>query len=550
MNVRSPVSGRSLLALLLAFTLVWMGSLGCRKLVTPDEGRYAEISREMALSGNWVTPRLNGIKYFEKPPLQYWATAAAFEVFGETEFAARLWTGFAGLLAVLATLFTGRRLFGGEAGLLAAATCASSLLFVFMGHFNALDMGLAGCLQLTLCAFLLAQQGTPQAARRWMLAAWAALALAVLAKGLVALVLTGATLVLYSLATRDWSPWRRLDAVRGVAVFLAVAAPWFVAVSLANPEFARFFFIHEHFERFLTKTHGRVEPAWYFLPVLAIGFLPWTTMALQAVPAAWRREAEGFQPRRFLLLWCFVVMAFFSASGSKLPSYILPLLPPLALLLGEALPRVGARALLAHLGFVAALASAALILAPKVAGLGDESSLPEAMADYAVWLAASAALWLAAALGALWLAARGRRLAALLLLAGGSLGGGLGALLGHDTLARTQSAYHIAQEIKPQLGPETPFYSISMHDQTLPFYLGRTLTLVAYRDEFDFGLRQEPGKSVPTLGEFRRRWAADADAFAIMRPSVHQQLAGDASLGFDVVARDPRRVIVRKRRQP
>jgi hypothetical protein len=89
-----------------------------------------------------------------------------------------------------------------------------------------------------------------------------------------------------------------------------------------------------------------------------------------------------------------------------------------------------------------------------------------------------------------------------------------------------------------------------MHDQTLPFYLGRTLTLVAYRDEFDFGLRQEPGKSVPTLGEFRRRWAADADAFAIMRPSVHQQLAGDASLGFDVVARDPRRVIVRKRRQP
>lgn len=550
MDHRSSVSGRRLLALLLAFALVWMGTLGARKLVTPDEGRYAEISREMALAGDWVTPRLNGIKYFEKPPLQYWATAAAFKAFGETEFAARLWTGLAGFIAVLATFFAGRRLFGGEAGLLAAAVCASSLLFVLMGHFNALDMGLTGCLHVTLCAFLLAQQGTPREARRWMLVAWAALALAVLAKGLVALVLTGATLVLYSLATRDFSPWRRLAPLRGLLVFLAVAAPWFVAVSLANPEFARFFFIHEHFERFLTQTHGRVEPVWYFLPVLAIGFLPWTTLALQAVPAAWRRTGEGFQPHRFLLLWCFVVMAFFSASGSKLPSYILPLFPALALLLGEALPRFGTRALAGHLGLVAALASAALILAPKVAGLGDASTLPEAMADYSVWLAAAAALWLAAALGALWLAVRGRRLAALLLLAGGSLGGGLGALLGHDSLARTQSAYHIAQEIKPLLRADTPFYSIRMHDQTLPFYLGRTVTLVAYRDEFDFGLRQEPGKAVPTLDEFRRRWAAAGDAFAIMRPDVHQQLAADAALGFELVARDPRRVVVRKRRQP
>ena len=542
------LSGRRLLALLLVFALVWLGSLGCRKLVTPDEGRYAEISREMALSGDWVTPRLNGIKYFEKPPLQYWATAAAFKVFGETEFAARLWTGLAGFIAVLATLFTGRRLFGNAAGLLSAAICASSLLFVFMGHFNALDMGLAGCLHLALCGFLLAQQGSTQDGRLWMPAVWAALALAVLAKGLVALVLTGATLVLYSLATRDFSPWRRLDLLRGLVVFLALAAPWFVAVSLANPEFARFFFIHEHFERFLTKTHGRVEPAWYFLPVLAIGFLPWTTMALQAVPASWRRTGEGFQPRRFLLLWCLVVLGFFSASGSKLPSYILPLIPALALLAGEALPRLGARALLAHLGLVAALASAALILAPKVAGLGDESTLPEAMADYSVWLAAAAALWLAAALGALWLAARGRRLAALLLLAGGSLGGGLGALLGHDSLARTQSAYHIAQEIKPLLRPDAPFYSLNMHDQTRPFYLGRTVTLVAYRDEFDFGLRQEPEKAVPTLDEFRRRWAADADAFAVMRPDVYAGFSADPA--FELVTRDPRRVVVRKRRQP
>ncbi len=536
---------RRLIALGLAFALVWMGTLGCRKLVTPDEGRYAEISREMALSGDWVTPRLNGIKYFEKPPLQYWATAAAFNVLGETEFAARLWTGFAGLLAVLATWFTGRRLFGAHAGLIGAAVCASSLLFVFMGHFNALDMGLAGMLHLTLCGFLLAQQGSARESRRWMLAAWAALALAVLAKGIVALVLTGGTLVLYSLATRDFSPWKRLAPVSGPLLFLAVAAPWFIAVSAANPEFARFFFIHEHFERFLTKTHGRVEPAWYFLPVLAIGFLPWTAAALHAVvPASWRREGEGFQPRRFLLLWCVVVLGFFSASGSKLPSYILPLFPALALLAGDALPRLSARVLRGHIVVLALLASAALILAPRAAGLGDE--IPGAMAEYAKWLTASAAVLLAATLAALWLAVRERRTGALLLVGGGAFLAGTGALLGHDSLSRTQSAYHIALEIKPLLRPDTPFYSVNMHDQTLPFYLGRTVTLVQYRDEFDFGLRQEPQHAVPTIAEFRQRWLADAEAFAIMRPDLYAGFAADPA--FELVARDPRRVVVRKRR--
>lgn len=541
------MTARRLVAIALAFALVWMGTLGYRKLVTPDEGRYAEISREMALSGDWVTPRLNGIKYFEKPPLQYWATAAAFKVFGETEFAARLWTGFAGLLAVLATFFTGRRLFGAEAGLIGAAVCASSLLFVFMGHFNALDMGLAGMLHLAICGFLLAQQGSAREGRRWMLAAWAALALAVLAKGIVALVLTGGTLVLYSLATRDFSPWKRFAPVSGTLLFLAVAAPWFVAVSAANPEFARFFFIHEHFERFLTKTHGRVEPAWYFLPVLAIGFLPWTAAVLHAtVPAAWRREGEGFKPRRFLLLWCVVVLGFFSASGSKLPSYILPMLPALALLAGDALPRLSDRALRGHLAVLAVLASAALILAPKAAGLDEE--VPGAMAEYAQWLTASAAALLAATLAALWLAVRERRLAALLVVAGGAFLASTGALLGHDSLSRTQSAYHIASAVKPLLRPDVPFYSVHMHDQTLPFYLGRTVTLVEYRDEFDFGLRQEPQHAVQTIAEFKQRWQTDADAFAIMRPGMHRQLAADPALAMEEVARDPRRVVVRKRR--
>lgn len=539
-----------LLAALLAFALVWFGTLDYRKLTKPDEGRYAEIPREMAASGDWLTPRLNDIKYFEKPPLQYWATAAAYTAFGENEWTARLWTGLTGFLGVLLAWLTGRRLFGPQAGLLAAATLASSLLYLGMGHFNALDMGLAFFLEVAFCGFLLAQAHThKEGGRRWMLLAWAGLALAVLSKGIVALVLTGATLVLYSLLTRDFSPWRKFEFARGLALFVLIAAPWFIAVSLANPEFAHFFFIHEHFERFLTKAHRRYQPGWYFIPVLLVGALPWTTLALQSLVGAWRRRTEtAFQPRRFLLLWCVVVFGFFSASSSKLPSYILPLFPALALLLGDTLGRIGQigrRALLGHIGMVAAIALVCLVLAPRVALRADAETPIEMIGPYADWLTASAALWLLGSLIAIALAWKNQSTAAVLALAASSMLAGTGALLGHENLSRSNSAYHIAMKVKPLLSAGVPFYSIEMYDQTLPFYMERTVTLVAHQDEMAFGIQQEPGKWIASTEEFKRRWQADADAFAIMTPDRHEALRQEG-LPMTEVARDTRRVIIRK----
>lgn len=536
-----------LLLVLLAFTLVWFGTLDYRRLTKPDEGRYAEIPREMAASGDWLTPRLNGIKYFEKPPLQYWATAAAYTAFGENEWTARLWTGLTGFLGVLLAWFAGRRLFGPEAGLLAATTLASSLLYLGMGHFSALDMGLAFFLEVAFCGFLLAQQSaTKQDSRRWMLLAWAGLALAVLSKGIVAPVLTGATLVLYSLLTRDFSPWRRFEFVRGLALFLLIAAPWFVAVSLANPEFAHFFFIHEHFERFLTKAHRRYQPGWYFIPVLLVGALPWTTLALQSLAQAWYRRTEtNFQPRRFLLLWCVVVFGFFSASSSKLPSYILPLFPAMALLLGDALTRVGRKPLLGHVGIVAAIALICLVLAPRVALRADAETPIEMIGPYADWLTASAALWLLGCLAAIALAWKNRSTAAVLALAASSIVAGMGALLGHENLSRSNSAYHIAMKVKPLLSVGVPLYSVEMYDQTLNFYIERTVTLVAHQDEMAFGIRQEPGKWIASTEEFKRRWQADVDAFAIMTPDKHEVLHQEG-LPMTEVARDTRRVIIRR----
>lgn len=544
----TAISRRALFALFVAFAAIWFSTLEMRKLIKPDEGRYAEIAREMAASGDWVTPRLNGIKYFEKPPLQYWTTAAAFKAFGEHHWTARLWTGFTGFCGVLLAYFAGRRLFGANAGLLAAAVLASSVMYFALAHLNTLDMGLTFFLQLAVCAFLLANQSKtpPRVQRNWMLVAWAAAGFAILSKGLLALVLPGATLIAYSLAARDFSPWRRMHLLPGLALLLAITAPWFVAVSLANPEFPHFFFIHEHFERFLSPGHRRTQPWWYFAPVLLAGALPWATMALHALAGAWRRHAgdEG-RAARFLALWSALTFVFFSASSSKLPSYVVPILPAFALLTGAWLARVGARTVQGHLALVLLIALAALAVAPLVSRRADAETPIDMMQGLENWLIAATLAWAAATVAALWLARRGRvPLAALALAVGGcSLSAGLA--LGHDRLSRSNSAYHIAAELRPMLAPGVPFYSVRMYDQTLPFYLKRTVTLVEYTDEMGFGLQQEPNRALPTLAQFEARWGTDREAFAVMEGETYELLR-QRGLPMTIAARDTRRIIVRK----
>jgi 4-amino-4-deoxy-L-arabinose transferase-like glycosyltransferase len=291
-----------------------------RRLANPDEGRYSEIAREMALSGDWVTPRLNGIKYFEKPPLQYWATAGIFRAFGESEVTARLYVGLCGLATILVAAYASRRLGSPETRRGAVLALFSSPYFMALGTIVTLDMGVTLWITATLAAWLLAEDAlerTGRPARGWLAAAWAAMALAVLSKGLIGIVFPAAAIFFHCVLRRDAAPLKRLGWTYGVPVFLAIAAPWFVAVSRANPEFARFFFIHEHFERFLTHEARRVQPWWFFLPIVAIGFLPWTFAMPAAIAHAWRAEAgRRFQPLRVALLWCAIVVLFFSVSGS------------------------------------------------------------------------------------------------------------------------------------------------------------------------------------------------------------------------------------------
>jgi len=538
-----------LLALLLAFALLWFGTLDQRRLINPDEGRYSEIPREMVASGDWLTPRLNGIKYFEKPALQYWATAAAFTVFGEHHWSARLWPALTGFLGVLATAFATAKLFGPQAGLIAGAVLAGSVLWNVIGHVNTLDMGVSFFLAAAVFALCLGQrdQANPRESRRWQDAAWVLLALAVLSKGLIGLVLPAATVVAYALWQRDWGFILRIRPLRGLLILLAITAPWFIAVSLANPEFAHFFFIHEHFQRFLTKAHGRYQPIWYFVPILLIGMLPWLGSLVQGIAAGFRLEAgRRFQPRRFLLIWAALVFVFFSVSSSKLASYILPIFPALAALIGLHLAGYAtARRIEWHALPAVIVGGGCLPLVPYVTRFANDQVPAALYAAYQPWLYGGAGALLMGGIAAFWLGRQGRSVAAACSLAFGGFAFGQGFLLGHDSLGSVNSAHDVAAAIRPQVQRDAPFFSVNTYDQSLQFYLQRTTTMVAYRDELGFGISQEPAKFIPDLAGFEQAWNAAPVAWALMSPATWKEMS-QKGLPMTEVVRDTRRVIVRK----
>jgi 4-amino-4-deoxy-L-arabinose transferase-like glycosyltransferase len=535
---------------LLAFLVVMVGVDNAdRPLAHPDEGRYAEISREMAASGDWVTPRLNGIKYFEKPPLQLWAGAAAFRAFGEVEFAARLYGYACALLTVALVGFTGRRVGPPGTGLAAMLALAASPYFLGLAGVVTLDMGLTLWTTAAFCAYVRARAAPDGSAgrRRWLLAGWAALGLAVLSKGLVGLALPAGALALHCVARRDLRALADLEWAYGPIVFTAVAAPWFVAVAYANPEFAQFFFVHEHFQRFLTTSHGRSEPWWYFAPIVVAGFLPWMLALPSAIVHAWRVErfGGGAQPFRFAVLWGAFVVVFFSLSGSKLPTYVLPAFPPLALVLGRYLAETPPARLAPFAAPVALVALALGGVAWMSPSHAREAWTAGLYAQARPWAVAAAAALFAAALAAPAILRRGHRWLGIAVVAIGIVG--MADLLeeAYERMHPRQSGFALAGKLRPHVTPATRLYSVRIYDQTLPFYLRRTFTLVDYTDEFATGLAAEPGHDVPRLEDFPARWLEPGGAVAIIHPDTYPVLRAQG-LPMQVLHEDPRRVLVRK----
>jgi 4-amino-4-deoxy-L-arabinose transferase-like glycosyltransferase len=546
----NEISHKRLWWLLIAVAVIWFSNLEYRKLIKPDEGRYAEIPREMVASGDWITPRLNDLKYFEKPPLQYWTTAVAYEVFGEHQWTSRLWAGLTGFAGILLIWFVGLRLFGREAANYAAILLGSSMLYALMGHINTLDMGVTFFITLGIVALLIAQQDN-KASRNWMVLAWAALGLAVLSKGLMGLVLPGAALFIYMVVQRDFSVLKRMHWLAGLTVFLLITAPWFYLVMKANPEFFQKFFIYEHFTRFTTKELGRYQPWYYFIPILLLGMLPWTVLMFDTLFSTWRssRLPDGrdkrFNPARFLLVWAVFIYLFFTVSDSKLPSYLLPMFPALALLMGRQLVGISVRRLFWMIVPVLPLALLGVVMAPFTARLADTPLQVQGYSAYAWWLLAAALVWSLGVIAALVLLRRGneRKFAAVVVLALGTLVAAQLGASGYNTIARERSGYYIAEAIRPYVKAGEPFYSVDTYEQTLPFYLKRTFTLVQYQDEMAFGIIQEPQRYIPDYASFAKVWQAQPAALAMMPVPTYQQLR-QMGLAMKIIYEDPQYIVV------
>jgi 4-amino-4-deoxy-L-arabinose transferase-like glycosyltransferase len=316
----------ALAAVCYVFFFHGLGSIG---LLGPDEPRYAAVAREMLMSSDYITPRLYGSPWFEKPVLMYWLAAIGFKVLGVGEAGVRLPSALAATISVFVIYWCGRKLWGRAAGFIAALILATSIGCFAFARAASMDMLLMTCLTLALAFFLVARNDSTSRSRLWFNAFYAALGLGVLAKGPVALLLPILSLAGFALVrgTRnEWKTWQP----GGLWITAAVAAPWFILCTIFNGwTFINVFLLSHNFERFTTPVFGHDRPVYFFLPVLLLLTFPWTFLLISALRRPFGRNEQ------LLLWWAIVPFVFFSVSRSKLPGYILPMVPPIALLLAK-----------------------------------------------------------------------------------------------------------------------------------------------------------------------------------------------------------------------
>jgi len=480
---------------------LWLGRTG---LIEPDEGRYSEIPREMLERCDFITPTLNYVAYFEKPPLHYWLTALAFKAFGLNEFAARFTGATAGLLTVLLVYGTTRAIWGRQEAIFSAAILGGSTGFLVQSRINLTDLTLTFCLTAALCNFLLAVTREQHKALHYYLF-YVFCGLSVLAKGLIGIVFPAGIVMLYLALGRNGCLLRELRLMRGSLLMFAVATPWFVLVSIKNPDFARFFFVHEHFERFLTTTHGRYQPFWFFVPIFLLTMLPWSFYAVRALVDGLKTRCQAHDPRFFLVIWVVFIFLFFSASHSKLIPYILPIFPPIAMLIGIMFVRLGEYKLMTALKpehrsllVVLSIGSVGVVvysqlpaLAPLLIQLGWLSAGSRLLTKMTILTPAAGSLlgliFLGMAMNVFWAV---RRQSAGLLLIGLLSGSYLLEVVGQpyvlERIAVKKSSRELGEMAGRFLSKEGVLASFG-YEQSLPFYAKRRVVVVGSKGELAFG---------------------------------------------------------------
>ncbi len=501
--------------LLIALIGLLFGSfLGSRALMVPDEGRYAEIAREMVTSGDYVTPQLNNIKYFEKPPFFYWLESAFIKAFGMNEWNLRLPPALFGLIGCLFVYLGTRKLFNRRSGLLAGLLLASSGLYFTMSHFITPDIVFTVLLTGSLLAFLLGVN-EPVTFRRniYFLSMYALAALATLTKGLIGILFPGMIIFLWLCCMQEWRILKQCCLITGLVLFLLIAVPWHLMVQNRNPEFFQFYFIDQHVLRYFTNYAQRRQPLWFFPTVVVAGFFPWVcflvaSLAIQCrknfTIAGWRqslsqlwRQRQQYRNLCFVIIWAVSITVFFTFSKSLLIAYALPVMPPLAILVALYLSSVGEKTPLSELSWPLFITAFLLFLGALIGVIAIHPN------HLSAWYMTMALLFFSSILlGMLYFY---QRTLAMLIALFFCISACLISLnLSFETID-SRSTKPLVADIKPLL-PNTTLIAYQYYYPDLSFYLQQHIIFANYTGELAFGLQHQNHVD----------WALDKDTF-IMR---------------------------------
>lgn len=536
-----------LVLLAAGIALVFGLFLGTRPLSVPDEGRYAEIPREMLVLHDFVTPHLNEIKYFEKPPLFYWLQAGAIKVLNPliiktenivtkpkenhysapiSEWTVRLPNAIVALLGCLLIYVAGRILFGRRTGLLSAIILASSLLYFALARMVTLDMTLSFCISGSLLAFLIASYQPPSLGRRALFySAYSFAGLAVLTKGLIGIIFPIMIIGFWILILNQWRLLKECYLPSGIFLFLLIVLPWHVLVQLRNPEFFQFYFIDQQFLRYSTLIAQRYQPDWFFIPISVVGFLPWVCFFPQAIRSDFPRNLQQCKEKKnyiFLLLWIGIIFLFFSFSHSKLIPYILPIFPALALLTGSYLSTCWQHCNTIKWGYIAVPLVWLGLGVLGILYLVNDPSITLSKISRIFLIIGYNVFLLNSIIAGCFIVHNKSKMAFITL----GIGSVISFLIVSVSIPKldTRSIKPLVAILKPLLKPEAKVVAYDDYYQDLPFYLNQRVFTVNVAGELSFGMQhQDTDAWMLKDANFWPIWKSHEQIYMITNKEIYQQ---------------------------
>lgn len=496
---------RVLTFLLFAASAALFLNIGSRALWDPDEGRYAEMAREVVVLNDWITPHLNFLVYFEKPMMYIWMVAAGFKVFGISEPAARLVSVLCALGGAILTGLLAWRLWGIKSGIIASLVLLTSLEYLILADIVDINMTLTLFITAAMVFFWLGQH---EKRKSWFYLFWASMALATLTKGPIGVVLPGAAVFMFILTSRQTSLILESRPISGILLFLLIAAPWYIAVSTINPDFFSFFFINQNFERFtVSKEHNK--PFHYLFMIIILGSLPWTFLLPLEIKKIWDR---GFTREiRYILCWFLVILLFFSFSRSKLATYVLPCFPPLALLVTDVLreKKEGGKILLYAAGILwvclgMLIGFFPILVSNGVIKLSSSNALP--LMDIGPW---AGAVMTAASLAGIVLGKKYGSATGFAVL-------GIALTLTVNLFSTYWDDMQSTRALVSGLPEKAVLCSYRRYYQSSSFYAQRQVILVDAMGELEFGIKRNTGSPIKmTLDTLGRLMETDSNVYCI-----------------------------------